>query len=77
MPIYEYHCKDCGNTFEMSTTIAEKEKREKDGSLACESCGSPKVEQLFGGFSIVSGEYLKSSGSSGGGCGCGGGGCCS
>ncbi len=76
MPTYEYHCKDCGYTFEINSSIAEKEKKEKEGTLSCESCGSPKVEQLFGGFSIVSGEYLKSSGSSGGSCGCGGDGCC-
>ncbi len=75
MPTYEYHCKDCGYTFELNSSISEKEKKEKEGTLACESCGSPKVEQLFGGFSIVTGESLKQSGTSGGGC-CGGGNCC-
>lgn len=77
MPTYEYHCKDCGYTFDTSMSISEKEKKEQEGAMVCESCGSPKVEQLFGGFSIVSGEFLKSSGSSGGSCGCGGEGCCS
>ncbi len=75
MPTYEYHCKDCGYTFELNSSISEKEKKEKEGTLACESCGSPKVEQLFGGFSIVTGESLKQSGTSGSGC-CGGGNCC-
>ena len=46
MPTYEYHCKDCGYTFELNTSISEKEKKEKEESLACESCGSPNRATL-------------------------------
>jgi len=75
MPTYEYHCKECGYGFEMYTTIAEKERREKEKSITCEHCGSKEVEQLIGGFSILTGTQVRQNTGGGSSC-CGGGDCC-
>ncbi len=38
MPIYEYHCQDCGTDF-------EKLVRKADDQVACPSCGDGKETQ--------------------------------
>ena len=70
MPIYEYHCKECGYYFDVKATVAEKERGLRP---ACEQCGSSKLEQVFGGFSLIAGRSVdpRRSGSPAGGC-CGG-----
>ncbi|MCL5027383.1 MAG: zinc ribbon domain-containing protein [Bacteroidetes bacterium] len=77
MPIYEYHCKDCGYYFDVKATIKEKEEGLK---IPCEQCGSENLNQVFGGFAILGGQAVnvKSRDSqNGGGC-CGGNSsCCS
>jgi putative FmdB family regulatory protein len=75
MPTYEYHCKECGHSFDLFSSIAEKERREREASIACEKCGSRKVEQVFGGFSILTGTRVRQDADSGSNC-CGGGTCC-
>jgi putative FmdB family regulatory protein len=50
MPTYEYVCTDCGAGIEVEATIAEKEKGLK---VTCPDCGSKKVAQVFGGFSVM------------------------
>jgi putative FmdB family regulatory protein len=75
MPTYEYHCKECGYTFDFFSTVAEKEQKERDHTLSCEQCGSDKVEQLFGGISILTGTQVRKPSGGGSSC-CGGGDCC-
>jgi putative FmdB family regulatory protein len=78
MPIYEYHCKDCGYYFDVKATVKEKEEGLK---INCEQCGSDNLNQVFGGFAIGGGQTINVKSSdlqnSGGGC-CGGSGsdCC-
>ncbi|PIU45900.1 MAG: zinc ribbon domain-containing protein [Ignavibacteriales bacterium CG07_land_8_20_14_0_80_59_12] len=75
MPTYEFHCKECGYYFEFFASISEKERKAKEHSIACEQCGSNKVEQVFGGFSILTGTQVRQNTGGGSGC-CGGGACC-
>jgi putative FmdB family regulatory protein len=75
MPTYEFHCKDCGYYFEFHSTVAEKEQMEQESEIICGQCGSHVVEQVFGGFSILTGAKA-SQGSGGGSSCCGGGSCC-
>lgn len=75
MPTYEFHCRDCDFSFEFSSTVAGKELREREHTIACEQCGSNNVEQLFGGFSILTGTQVRRKTDGGSSC-CGGGECC-
>ncbi len=75
MPTYEFHCKACGYTFEMFASIQEKERREREKSILCEKCGDNDVEQLFGGFSILTGTRVRQIPGGRSSC-CGDGNCC-
>ena len=46
MPIYEYHCKSCGEDFECLVFGNEKPE--------CASCNSKKVEKLMSACGFVS-----------------------
>lgn len=65
MPTYEYKCMDCGEKFEVFTSISEKEK---GLDVKCPKCGSDNVGQIFGGLVLIhkTGDIVPS-----------GGGCCS
>ena len=39
MPIYDYQCSDCGNTFEMLV--------KREAAPACPKCGSSHLEKLL------------------------------
>ena len=41
MPVYDYVCKDCQNSFELVLTLGEHDK----GDILCPKCGSKNVEQ--------------------------------
>ena len=77
MPMYEYHCKECGYYFDVKATIKEKEEGLK---VHCEQCGSDNLQQVFGGFAILGGQAVnvKSPNSQNGAgcCGGSGSGCC-
>jgi len=77
MPMYEYHCKECGYYFDVKATIKEKEEGLK---VHCEQCGSDNLQQVFGGFAILGGQAVnvKSPNSQNGDgcCGGSGSGCC-
>lgn len=45
MPLYEYQCQQCGNTFEMLRRI-----KDADSDAECPRCHSLKVERLFSTF---------------------------
>jgi putative FmdB family regulatory protein len=47
MPDYEFRCLDCEKTFEVNTTVKEKEK-----GVVCLYCGSKDIEQLVRGFDM-------------------------
>jgi len=75
MPTYEFHCKECGYSFDFFSRVDEKEQRERERKITCEQCGSDKVEQVFGGFSILTGTQVRQNSGGGSSC-CGGGDCC-
>jgi putative FmdB family regulatory protein len=39
MPLYEYHCRDCKQDFELLVRGSE--------SVSCPACSSPKLEKLL------------------------------
>jgi putative FmdB family regulatory protein len=47
MSTYEYECKDCGQKFEKTLSMAEHDKLHP----ACPKCKSKHVEQMFSVFS--------------------------
>ena len=44
MPLYDYQCKKCGETFNVSATIKEKVAGLE---LVCPKCGSHEARQLL------------------------------
>ncbi|MCX5851117.1 MAG: zinc ribbon domain-containing protein [Deltaproteobacteria bacterium] len=58
MPIYEYHCRQCGHEFEML-----RQASEKDSSVKCPHCGRKKAKKmmsLFGGGGVRTGGACSS-----------------
>ena len=51
MPVYDYVCHDCQETFELILTLTEHEKDAK-----CPNCGSKNVEQEATAFYAVTGK---------------------
>jgi putative FmdB family regulatory protein len=70
MPLYEYHCEDCSETFEKLVINKQQE-------ITCPKCSSKKATILFSVFaaSKSGASPSPSGGFSGGGGGCCGGGC--
>lgn len=77
MPLFEYECKTCKNTFELLVKNA-------DESVSCPECGSKKVERMLSHFATMDSSkkrinmgcvedpsYKCSMKDSGGCCGCG------
>ncbi|MEA3359006.1 MAG: zinc ribbon domain-containing protein [Thermodesulfobacteriota bacterium] len=46
MPLYEYKCKNCGNTFEQLVFFSEKDAR-----FDCPTCNSEETSRLMSSFS--------------------------
>ena len=46
MPIYEYECRECGESFSIRLHIDEHDRKRPK----CPKCGSRKLEQKFTGF---------------------------
>jgi putative FmdB family regulatory protein len=57
MPLYEYRCRRCGETFEKLRRM-----QDADRGLICPKCESEEVERLLSTFASSGGE-------TGGGCG--------
>ena len=53
MPIYEYECEDCGRHF-------EKIVYRPSSPVACDSCGSTRVEKRYSAFAVGSGDSMGS-----------------
>jgi putative FmdB family regulatory protein len=51
MPTYEFLCRKCAKAFEVSLSIAEYERKRKEG-LQCSECGSSEVEQQLSLFQV-------------------------
>ena len=70
MPIYEYRCESCAETFEVLTRFAER-----DMAQMCPACESTKTRVLVSSFAVAGGsessQSLDFESSGGGGC-CGG-----
>ena len=47
MPFYDYHCEECGSTFEVKRSMSEE-----DGSPSpeCTCCGGAETRRVFGNF---------------------------
>jgi putative FmdB family regulatory protein len=69
MPIYEYHCSDCGSTFEELVLAKNSE------AVKCSGCGSSGVERKFSTFAAQTsnGSVSESKSFEGGSCACGAG----
>ena len=50
MPIYEYRCSNCGNTFEIFWRM-----QDGDRQLRCPDCESEEVERLLSAFATSGG----------------------
>ena len=46
MPFYDFLCKKCNKTFELTMSIKEREK----GKIVCPKCKSKKAEPVFTPF---------------------------
>jgi putative FmdB family regulatory protein len=55
MPIYEYQCKDCRDTFEKILTFAEHDRE----PIACPKCSSKNVEQELTTFCAVTSKKSR------------------
>ncbi|MGW1022173.1 FmdB family zinc ribbon protein [Streptomyces sp. NPDC002577] len=75
MPRYEYRCRTCGDTFELSRPMAES-----SDPTACPAGHDDTVKLLstvsVGGTAPAAASGRTSPGGAGGGGGCCGGGCC-
>ncbi|MBU6534721.1 zinc ribbon domain-containing protein [Streptomyces sp. NPDC057245] len=75
MPRYEYRCRSCGDTFELSRPMAES-----SAPAACPAGHDDTVKLLstvaVGGSASSSAPAPSPGGGGGGGGGCCGGGCC-
>lgn len=69
MPIYEYHCSQCGTTFEELVLAKSSEP------VQCSGCGSPAVERKFSTFAAQTsnGSASEAKNFEGGSCACGAG----
>lgn len=46
MPMYEYHCQSCSESF----TVREAISKHREGKATCPKCQSRKVERVFSEF---------------------------
>lgn len=53
MPIYEYHCADCGADFEAIRPVSRA-----DDAIECKSCGQPASRQISN-FSFKSDTFTS------------------
>ena len=59
MPLYDFACADCSQTFELALTLAEQGT--ETPKKVCPSCSSPRVNQLmtFSGGGALLGGTIK------------------
>ena len=49
MPLYEFQCKNCNETFTKKMKVDEMEKEK----VKCPKCGSQEVQRIISGFYTV------------------------
>jgi len=59
MPVYEYQCKACGETFDLFVRSATQRTEP-----ACPKCGSTKVEKAVSLFGVGSSSASRDTGTS-------------
>jgi putative FmdB family regulatory protein len=59
MPLYEYRCQACGDTFETIRGL-----NDKDEDVECPQCGAKKAEKLMSACRTIKGTSSSSSTSS-------------
>ncbi|MBD3257775.1 zinc ribbon domain-containing protein [candidate division GN15 bacterium] len=64
MPIFEYKCNDCDETFEELVSS-------KDSAVPCPKCGSSNTHKLLSVFAASGGSWSAAPSCGGGGCGSG------
>ena len=47
MPVYEFTCADCGETFEIISSLADR-----DDKAVCPACGGRDVKPVFSSVSL-------------------------
>lgn len=47
MPVYDFHCEECGQVFELRRGMTEEQP------VHCQACGSSTCRRIFGSVSIV------------------------
>ena len=55
MPLYEYHCQDCGQKFEKLVRIGHR-----DQEVICRLCGSSRTKRAISLFATRSGSAAGS-----------------
>jgi putative FmdB family regulatory protein len=53
MPVYEYRCQDCGETFDRTEPMRE---HDRSSAPRCPKCNSEHVEQTFTPFFAKTGR---------------------
>ncbi|HEX9758293.1 MAG TPA: zinc ribbon domain-containing protein [Nitrospiria bacterium] len=48
MPVYDYHCLECGDVFTVTLALSEKEQK----GVRCPACQSNRAKQLIAPFSV-------------------------
>jgi putative FmdB family regulatory protein len=61
MPIYEYHCADCGTTFEALVRGSKGVMHARDQT--CPECGGASLEKLLSAPIMLSGRTSRPAGS--------------
>jgi putative FmdB family regulatory protein len=51
MPVYEFSCQQCGKSFEVAFSIAEAERKRKEG-VQCPACGRSEVVPQISHFQV-------------------------
>jgi putative FmdB family regulatory protein len=69
MPLYEYHCNDCGDEFEKTVRFADAESVQD-----CPACGSHQTHKKISRTAVIGGAAQGSQGGSSSARGCGSGG---
>ena len=54
MPLFEYKCRDCGETF-------EKIVAKSSSAVVCKNCASPQVEKLLSVFAVGGSSHSRAS----------------
>lgn len=56
MPVYAFRCKKCGNKFEVSLSMKERDY----AIIVCPECDSEDNDQLFDGVNVFTKSSIKS-----------------